>query len=156
MWRRVLLGLMMLWLPMQSVVAVAMPMCQGRHGPAEAGPMHHRASTGHARTAHHAETTDGGATMHHAAHTSHAANTDHAAHAHSAAGSDLAAAAHVTGHAAAAHDCSGCGACHLACAPLLGVRGFDFAVTFTSVPIAIAQPLPRLRTLDQPHPPPLA
>lgn len=118
-WRRVLLLLMMLWLPMQSVVAVAMPMCQGRHVPS-------------------ARDVDATHAHHRAAGSSHAADAD------------------VAGHAASVHDCSGCGACHLACAPLLAVRGFDFAADFTAIPIALAQPLPTLRTLDQPHPPPLA
>lgn len=118
-WRRVLLLLMMLWLPMQSVVAVAMPMCQARHAPS--------------------------ATHGDAAHASH-----HDAGAHRGA------AGHDAHHDGGAHDCSGCGACHLACAPLLGVRGFDFAAAFAPVLIALEQPAPPLHTLEQPHPPPLA
>lgn len=118
-WRRILLLLMMLWLPMQSVVAVAMPMCQARHTP----------------SAHHGDSA-------HATH--HDADTQRGAVTHDAQ------------HATAAHDCSGCGACHLACAPLLGVRGFDFAAAFAPVLIAFVQPPPPLHTLEQPHPPPLA
>lgn len=159
-WRRVLLLLMMLWLPMQSVVAVAMPMCQGRH--ASAANETHASATHHTAHAHHAADTHSPGHTHDAADTHHlgrahdAADTHHAGHAHHAASAAPASDTHHTGHGGTMHDCSGCGACHLACAPLLGVRGFDFAATPTPILIARVQPWPPLRTLDQPHPPPLA
>lgn len=143
----------MLWLPMQTVVAVAMPACKGRHSsqhlPAAAAPAdrsagEHRLHDPHAQHAG-------------AAH----ASTD--AHARSGHG-DLAHADPADSHgvssdggsAATIHDCNGCGDCHLACAPLLGVRGFDFAATLSPVLIGHVRHLPMLPALDQPHPPPLA
>jgi hypothetical protein len=108
-----ILALLIGWLPLQPMAALAMPFCQ--HGTQPSAMEHDHASVHHA--GHEPQHTDGQA-----------------------------------GHLA----CSDCGACHLACAPVLTVsltlsahvpaRRFDLSPPL--VPAAFAP--------EQPHPPPLA
>jgi len=53
-------------------------------------------------------------------------------------------------------ECNDCGPCHLACAPVLGVAAGIIVLPISQHLCALPQAAPPARTLDQPHPPPLA
>lgn len=52
--------------------------------------------------------------------------------------------------------CADCGACHLACAPMVGTEGTRPMLRFSDRFSPLAQTLPPAHALEQPDPPPLA
>jgi hypothetical protein len=52
--------------------------------------------------------------------------------------------------------CNDCGPCHLACAPMVGMAASIVVLPVSQHLCALPQAVPPARTLDQPHPPPLA
>ena len=108
-WRSILSVLIALWLPLQGYGAVTMPFCEHGMGvAANAAELGHSGDLSVAHPGHGA-----------ASHGHHAA--DHSSHANTATdkGSPLA--------------CNNCGACHLACSPLLLSAPVVLAVAETAV-----------------------
>jgi hypothetical protein len=123
--------LMMLWLPLRGVAAVAMPFCNESPQPvtdASASNPHH--AHGH-----------GGAVPSEDLKPSGARGTSETSQ-------DGAHPLHL--------QCNDCGACHLACAPVLGVAAQVLCVPVSQHFSSLPQASPPARPLDQPHPPPLA
>ena len=105
-WRSILSVLIALWLPLQGYAAVAMPFCQHSMAAASAhsgNPDHSVAHPGHGTAAHGDQAAD------HSGHSNTVTDK----------GSTLA--------------CNNCGACHLACSPLLLSAPVVFAVAETAV-----------------------
>jgi hypothetical protein len=112
--RSIIVALLLLWLPFQTVAAVAMPFCEHGQAPANTdAPLSHDQHSGH-----------------------------HPAHAPDDSTSLFA--------------CTDCGACHLACAPMVGTGGSTSLLRFPDRFSALAQRLPPAHALEQPDPPPLA
>jgi hypothetical protein len=130
--RSAVIGLVTLWLPLQGFAAVAMPFCS--HALQSPAPQSIGATialqAGDANGHHH-----GAAGAHHSDVSAHGVKAQH----------------HASGFA-----CNDCGACQLACAPMLSgsarlgadSASFDF-LSFPAWP-------PRVFTPEQPNPPPLA
>jgi hypothetical protein len=112
--RSIIIALLLLWLPFQTVAAVAMPFCEHGQAPASID-----------------------ASLPHDEHSGH-----HPAHASDDSSSFFA--------------CTDCGACHLACAPMVGTEGTKPLLRFSDRFSSLAQRLPPAHALEQPDPPPLA
>ena len=121
--------LMTLWLPLHGVAAVAMPFCSQSHQPDTAQPDPIADREHH----HQRGTTDATASTYgvspHGYHVS-----DDAPHL----------------------QCDGCGPCHLACSPMVGVTAVPLGVAGSQQHLLLAQAFPPAHAFDQPHPPPLA
>jgi hypothetical protein len=123
--------LMMLWLPLQGVAAVAMPFCMESARPgvdaATSNPHldHQHVAGVHSEDVNASKVPGTSHTPRHGEHSPHL-------------------------------QCNDCGVCHLACAPMVGVAVQTQVVpdseTFSSSP----QAFPPAHLLDPPHPPPLA
>ena len=126
---------LMLWLPLHGVAAVAMPFCSQPHpadGPRQdAGAQHEHHH--HSERAATAKPADPSASKHVIA--------THASHA----GGD---APHL--------QCDGCGPCHLACSPMVGVTVSPLVFAGSQQHPPLAQAFPPAHAFEQPHPPPLA
>jgi hypothetical protein len=128
MWRRFIVCLLLLWLPLQGLAALTMPFCR-----------HAEQSSRSAATAHDVRVHD-----------AHA----HAGHVHDPRATLHAGAADAPGAGTLA--CNDCGACHLACAPAVPSHGLDAAASPPGTPQPGPTPsAPPAVVLDQPNPPPL-
>jgi len=133
-WRTVVTALMLLWLPLQGLAAVAMPFC--KHGLKLSAPAQTTAEAhvhAHPQHAHSGELGSSNLHQHHAAHGTHGDYDS---------SSGLA--------------CNDCGACHLACSPTAPTSRSAANSVGTQTFTPISPTLPPIFIPELDHRPPLA